>query len=204
MQDELGILREIGSIAASHGGTALSEILGKKIHLAVPSLDIITTDSVSSKIDIAKIGIAVISRLSTGLKGQAVFLMDEENAFKLIEISNKIKDEDKKSDVLTEVGISTIKEIGNIVTSAYLNAISMMVKKIILALPPTLISGTMNEILNIILTSSGEDNYALLIEAMFEEPQEKIKGGFYLVLTPEAASDIRKACKKILAELEEK
>ncbi len=33
MQDELDILREVGSIAAVHGSIALSEILGKRINL---------------------------------------------------------------------------------------------------------------------------------------------------------------------------
>lgn len=204
MHDELDILREVGSIAAAHGGTVLSEILGKRINLFVPSLDVISCGGVSSKIDVERMGIAVISRLSAGLKGKAIFLLDEANAFKLIGLSYKISEEDKKSDVLTEIGLSTIKEIGNIVTSAYLNAISMMLKRVILALPPTLISGMMNEILSMILSSAGTDDYVFLIEAMFEEPQEKIRGGFYLVLTPEAASDIRQVCKKMLAELGEK
>ena len=35
-----------------------------------------------------------------------------------------------------------------------------------------------------------------------EEPKEKIDCAFYLVLSPDAASDIRKACKNILEELE--
>ena len=72
----------------------------------------------------------------------------------------------------------------------------------ILTLPPTLVSGTIDEMLNIIIATSGADDYALLIEAVFEEPQEKIKGCFYLVLSQKAASDIRESCKHMLSELE--
>lgn len=201
MQDELDILREVGSIAAAHGGTALSEILGRKINLSIPSLDFISSTGVSKKINVEEMGIAVIARLTTGLKGQAVFMLEEKNAFKLIDLSSKIEEKDKKSEVLTEIGISTIKEIGNIVISAHLNAIGMMLKKIILSLPPTFISGTLDEILNIILSASGTEEYALLIEALFEEPEEKIKGAFYLVLAAQAASDIRKACQQMLEEI---
>lgn len=201
MKDELDILREVGSIAAAHGSIALSEILGKKINLLLPSIDIITSEGISTRINVAEAGIAVISRFASGLKGESVFLLDEHNAFKLIGLSCKIEEEEKKLEVLTEVGLSTIKEIGNIVTSAYLSAIGMILKKVILSLPPTLISGTVDEILNIILSSSESDGYAIFIEAVFEEPQEKIKGGFYLVLGQQAASDIKDACKRMLAEV---
>ncbi len=204
MQDDLDILREVGSIAAAHGSIALSEILGKRINLLMPSVDIISSSGIPGKMNVENVGMAVISRMVTGLTGQAVFMMDERNAYKLIELSNNIRKEDKQSYVITEVGISSIKEIGNIVTSAYLNALSIMFKRAILALPPVLISGTIDEILNIIISSSGADECALLIEAAFEEPQEKIKGGFYLVLIQEAVVAIQEACKQMLFELETK
>lgn len=204
MHDDLDILREVGSIAASHGSIALSEILGKRINLLMPSVDIISSSGIPAKVDIERVGMAVISKMITGLKGQAVFMLDEKNAYKLIELSNNIRNEDKKSQVITEVGISSIKEIGNIVTSAYLNALSIMFKKAILSLPPVLISGTIGEIINIIVTSSGTEDCALLVEAIFEEPHEKIKGGFYLVLIQEAVVAIQEACKQMLFELEKR
>ncbi len=202
MHDELDIIREVGSIAASHGSIALSEILGKKIYLTIPSVDMVSCSGVSNKIDVERMGIAVICRITTGIQGQAVFILDEKNAFKMINISTRINEEDKRSSVMTEMGLSTIKEIGNIVISSYLNAIGMILKKVVLSLPPTLISGTIDEILNIILASSVMNDSALLVEAMFEESEEKMKGGFYLVLSQEAASDIRAACKRMLEEIE--
>lgn len=202
MQDELDILREVGSIAAAHGSIALSEILGIKINLLIPSVDIVSCGVIPTKINMQEVGVAVISRILTGLKGEAVFILDEKNAFKLIDLSCKIKEEDKKPDVLTEMGLSAIKEIGNIVTSAYLSAIGIILKRVILTFPPTLISGTIDEILNIIFSSSRAADSAIFIEAIFEESHEKMKGGFYLVLGAEAASDIRESCKLILEELE--
>ena len=115
MHDELDIIREVGSIAASHGSIALSEILGKKIYLTIPSVDMVSCEGVSNKIDLDRMGIAVICRITTGIQGQAVFILDEKNAFKLINVSARIAEEDKRSSVMTELGLSTIKEIGNIV-----------------------------------------------------------------------------------------
>lgn len=204
MRDELGILKEVGSIAAAHGSIALSEMLGRKIILSIPKVSVISCRSMPEKIDLEKMGLAIVSNLPTGLKGDAIFLLDEKNAFKLIDMSYKIREEDKKSGAFTEIGISSIKEMGTIVIGSYLSAISLMLKRVVLSLPPTLISGTVDEILNLVLSVSGRKNYALLIEAAFKEPQEEIKGGFYLVLTPKAASDILNSCKKMLKELEKK
>lgn len=106
--------------------------------------------------------------------------------------------------MLTEIGISSIKEIGTIVIGSYISAISSMLRRTVLFLPPTLIAGTIDEILSLVLSTSGSKDYAVLIEAVFDKPQERIKGGFYLVLTSKATSDVRKACKKMLKELEKK
>lgn len=202
MYDELDILREVGSIAASHGSIALSEMLGRKINLSMPTIDIVLCNSMQERIDLQKTGVAIISRLSTSIKGEAVFLLAEKDAFKLISLSCNIREDDKKSGIFTEIGISSIKEIGSIVTNAYLNAISMMLKKIILSLPPTLISGTMDEILNIIFSISGSRDYVVLIEAAFKDIQKEIEGSFYLMLTPKTAAEIRSVCKRMLRELE--
>ena len=169
MNDEMDILREVGNIAAAHGSIALSQLLGKKINLSLPAVDVVSRAAASEKANEGKLGMAVIVRIVTGLKGEAVFMLEEKNAFKLVGLSCIINEEEKKSSVLTELGISTIKEIGNIVTGAYLGAIGMMLKKVILTFPPTLISGTINEVLSLILSSSSADDSALLIEAMFED-----------------------------------
>src|SRR3990167_5343690 len=203
MQDEMDILKEVGTIAAAHGGIALSEILDRRINLIIPSVNMVSCSEMSNKLGKGKIGIAVIFKLLTGLKGNAVFILDEKNAFKLISMSQKTKNDEKSSAVLTEVGLSALKEIGNIVTGAYLSAIGIMLKKVILTYPPTLISGTVDEVFNL-ASSSKADDFAMLIEAIFEEADEKIEGGFYLIISEESVADIKKACKQMLEDINKK
>lgn len=202
MKDEMDILREVGSIAAGHGSIALSELLGRRINLVIPTVEIVSCDKAPDKMEKGKLEVAVIFRMLTGLKGEAVFMLDEKNAFKLIGLSYKVHSEDKRMEVLTEIGISALKEIANIVTGAYLNAVGLMLKKVILTFPPALISGTIEEVLGMILASSGSGDHILLIEALFEAEQENIRGSFYLVLSQESAADIREACMKMLKDLE--
>lgn len=198
MQDELDILREVGSIISAHGSIALSKILGKKITISIPIADFISSRAVLNKISSNQIGIAVISSLVTGLKGRVAFLLDEKNAFKVVDMSYKIPSEEKQAGMLTEMGLSLIKEIGNIVIGAGTNALSIILRVPILTVPPTLISGSIEEILRIALFPTGEEGFSLLIEV--EEPEGKIKGGFYLVLTSEAAADIKRICKELLSQ----
>ena len=204
MHDEMDILREVGTIAAAHGGIALSEILDRRINLIIPSVDMVSCSGIANKLGKGKLGIAVIFKLLTGLKGEAVFILDEKNAFKLISLSQKTKNEERRPDVLTEVGLSTLKEIGNIVTGAYLSAIGIMLKKVILTYPPTLISGTVDEVFNLVLSSSKAGDYALLIEAIFEAADEKMEGGFYLIISRESATEIKKICKQMLKDINKK
>jgi chemotaxis protein CheC len=201
MQDELDILREVGSIISAHGSIALSKILGKKINISIPNTDFISSKTVLNKVSADQIGIAVISTFVTGLKGRVVFLLDEKNAFKIVDMSYKIPQEEKQTGTLTEMGLSLIKEIGNIVIGAGTNALSMILRIPILTVPPTLVSGSIEEILRIALFPTGEEGHSFFIEVAFEEPEGEIKGGFYLVLTSEAASDIKKICKELLNKL---
>lgn len=201
MQDELDILKEVGSIISAHGSIALSKILGRKIAISVPSTDFIPSQGVLKKVSEDRIGIAVISNLISGLKGRIVFLLDEKNAFKMVDMSYKIPEEEKQAGMLTELGLSLIKEIGNIVMAAGINALSMILRIPMLCVPPTLVSGSIEEILRIALFPAGEEGSTLLIEVAFEEPQEMIKGGFYLVLTSDAAQEIKRVCEELLKSL---
>lgn len=100
------------------------------------------------------------------------------------------------------MGISVIKEVGSIVISSYVSALSMILQKLIIPSIPTLSSGPLHEIMRIAIGSSSDAECILLIEAVFEETQGNIKGSFYLVLNFEAMQEIQGICKKILASLE--
>lgn len=204
MKDELDILREVGSISAGHGSIALSEILGRKISLTIPSLDIIPGGVLLKKVAEDQVVVSVSSHILSGIKGDIIFVLDEKSAFKMIDMCYRIKPEDKKSGVLTEVGISVIKEVGSVVISSYIGALGMILRTLIIPSIPTLVSGPIHQIIAMAISSYAGEEYVLLIEAVFEEPHEKIKGSFYLILSPEAMKCVQDACKQILASLESK
>ena len=196
MIDQLSILKEVGSIAAGHGAMALSEILGKKISLSVPSTDMIACQRVPGDMKLQKTGIGVFCKVLVGLEGEVAFVLDEANIYKLIDMSYKLPNEDKRPGIMTEMGLSLVKEIGNVIIASYLNALSLVLKRAIIPPIPTLISGSIDEILNIILAPYQGEDFSFLVETTFENPGSDIKGSFYLVITPATAKDISDTCRK--------
>lgn len=198
MKDEMDILREVGSISAGHGSIALSEILGRKIEVEMPSLDIVPAEIILEKIPSDQIVISVSSTILSGLKGSVLFVLSEKSAFKLTDMCSRVRPEDKKYSMFTEMGLSVIKEIGNVIISSYVGALSMILKTIIIPSIPTLLSGSVAQALNLALAPYSRDEYVLLTEAVFSEPGEKITGSFYLVLNGEAMKEVQKSCKQML------
>ena len=195
MVDQLSILKEVGNIASGHGAMALSEILGRKINLSVPSTDIIACQRLPQSVKMQKAGVGVYCKVLVGLQGEVAFVLDEENVFKLVDMSCKLKDLDRRPGVMTEMGLSVIKEIANVIMAAYLNALSLVLKRIIIPPIPTLISGPIEEVLNIIISPYTGEAYSYLVETIFEDELNNIKGSFYLVLTPDTAKNISDICR---------
>ena len=202
MKDEMDILREVGSICAAHGSIALSQILNKKVSLQLPSIDILSAEMVLNKINTGQVVISISSRILSGLNGNIVVALSEESAFKLIDVSYEEK-EHKKTGILTEIGISLIKEIGAVIISSYLAALSMLLKMVIVPSIPTLVSGPLQEIISMVIMPYTLEEYVLLIEATFDEPQQHIRGSFYLVVNHDAIKSIQSGCKRMLETLED-
>ncbi|HOU36970.1 MAG TPA: hypothetical protein PK562_06860, partial [Candidatus Omnitrophota bacterium] len=97
MKDEMDILREVSSIAAGHGSIALSEMMGRKLDLDLPSLEMVPAASVTNKIQADLIVLSVACNILSGIKGEIIFVLDEKSAFKLIDLCYRARPEDKKS-----------------------------------------------------------------------------------------------------------
>jgi len=202
MKDEMDILREVGSISSAHASTALCEILSTKIELSMPALKFLPCDIILDKLPKEMVVLSVNSHLLAGLKGTILFILTEKSAFQLIDLCYEENKKQIKTGVLTEMGISVIKEVGSIVIFSYVSALSIILKKLIIPSIPTLASGPLHEIMSIAIGSCSGAECILLIEAAFKEERGNIKGSFYLVLNSEAMKEIQEVCKKTLESLE--
>lgn len=203
MKDEMDILREVGSTAAAHGSIALSEILGKRISLYLPSVDIIPYMDIRKTISVEGIMLSLQTQILSGLNGKIVFMLEEKTAYKLIDMCYRVNDDVKKGSLYTEIGMSLVKEVGNVVISSYIGALACFLKRLIIPSLPILINAPFEDIMKVIVMGYEEENYMLVVESLFEEKKETIKGNFWLILAPQAAEEIKEACKKLLSNLKE-
>ena len=201
MKDEMDILKEVGTTAAAHGSIALSEILGRKISLRLPSLNILPRERITKEMHIEGMVLTLQMQILSGLEGKIVFLLEEKSAFRLIDMCYKSRGDNKKAGLFTEMGMSVIKEVGNIIISSYISSLNFFIKKLIIPSFPMLINAPFAEIMNALTLGYEKEDYILVVEAIFEEEKESIRGNFWLVLTPNAAEEIRRICKEMLESI---
>lgn len=202
MKDEMGMLKEVATVASAHGSSALSEILRKRINLKLPEVSTISSESLLHQESSNKLVVSVQCRILTGIEGRIMFVLEDKCAYQLISMCYKDRDEES-SGFLTEVGMSVIKEIGNIVIGSYVGALSMFLKILIVPSLPTLISAPLYEVLSSALAAR-EGDFALMIRAIFEEKNQEIKGKMYFILTASAIEKIQESCKKVLKSVKGK
>lgn len=199
MQDELGILQEVGHIAAGHGSTALSDFLGRKVILEPPSTAVVSPRDLPVCLKAENMAITIFSRLRAGLKGEVLFILDEKNAFRLIGLSPVAESEFQKGlPILTEMGLSTIKELGNMIIGSYLTALSVTLDRMIVPPLPTLISGSMEYIMDFIFSPYTGESDRFFIDTLVSIPSEQMTGRICLILSPESFQEIKDICMKVL------
>ncbi|HBG15145.1 MAG TPA: CheY-P-specific phosphatase CheC, partial [Firmicutes bacterium] len=102
-----------------------------------------------------------------------------------------INDSEKCRNILGELEVSALKEIGNILTGAYVYAFSNFTGLNMLSSVPALAFDMVGAILNTILADLGEmGDYAVLIETQLTACDLSIDGHFFLVPDPGSLNTI--------------
>ena len=122
--EQIDLLREIGNIGAGNAATALATMLDEKVDMSVPSVRITGFDEAVMSLGGAEtMTVAVLVNFSGDANGMIMFLLNVEDAKSIMDI---LIGEDDGEEELSEMKLSGIKEIGNILSSSYLNAISAL------------------------------------------------------------------------------
>jgi len=116
-------IRETVSIGAGSAATALYKLVGKKIMIEIPQITFHNVEEISNILkDPEKVSVSVIQNIEGDIKGLSMLLFSYNSALSLIKI---ISSQSSNSiDMSSEITISLLKEIGNILSGSYLTAIS--------------------------------------------------------------------------------
>ena len=177
---QLDVLQEVGNIGAGNAATALSELLNEKVDMSVPAVNIIPFDDIFSSIDVEVVVIGVVVRVLGDIPGNILFTLEKDVALRII--SGLVGEEQQQ---ITELGNSTFCEIGNIISSSFMNAIAELTKLEVRPSVPAVALDMMAAILSTTFIESGQfDEYVLDLETNFLQENEKIRGHFYYIPMP--------------------
>lgn len=177
---QLDAIREVGNIGTGNAATALSQLINKKVEITVPSINIVPFDEIFSRIGGDEVVVGVIVRVLGDAPGNILFIFEKDVALNLIEQLTGEKEE-----YITDMGYSVICEIGNIISSSYMNAISKFTNLLITPSVPAATYDMLGAILSTTFIESGQfDDMVLDIETTFLQNNLEISGHFYYVPMP--------------------
>lgn len=187
---EKDIIEEIGNIGSGHAVTALSKLVQGKIGMKQPTAKLVRVNKLSDIVGGADVIVTGILITLTGdIEGMMMFLMDETSTLQLANIL--LKDIDEKSIEDNDLIDSAIRESGNIITGAYLSALSQLLNMTISPSIPYLSIDMAGAILSVPAIEFGKiSDSALIIETEFNQDTKDVTGYFILMPTLESYDKI--------------
>jgi len=187
---QFDVLKEIGNIGAGNATTALSKLINTKVDMKVPKVELLGFSDISVAMGSEEmVMVGILLMLEGDVNGMMMFLLEVESARSLVNRLMGTEDDlskEKESTEFTEMQLSALNEIGNIITGAYLSALSDLTRLTIVSSVPNLQIDMAGAILSIpAIEFSKIGDKVLLIETKFDDETE-IDG--YFVLIPELES----------------
>lgn len=181
----LDVLKEIGNIGAGNAMTALSQMMQCKVDMRVPSVKLLEFNEMSEVVGgEEKIVVGVFLGVEGDISGSMMFMVEVEGTKHLLE--KIMPGMTSEGSDFSEMEISCIKEIGNIITGAYLNSLSTLTNLKIYPDPPEIAIDIAEAILSVPAYQFGiMGDKILMIESQFFDEVE-ING--YFVLIPDVDS----------------
>lgn len=184
------ILREVGNIGAGNATTALSQLINSKIDMTVPKVELLDFSALADVVGSAEaIVVGILLNLSGDIDGMMMFMMEHDAAHRLV---NRLVGKDiENNEAFNDMELSALKEIGNIISGAYLSALSSLTNLKIVESVPFMAIDMAGAILSVPAIAFGElGDKALLIESEFNQTEYSVNGFFILIPTEESYGSI--------------
>jgi len=186
---QLDGLREVANIGAGHAATALSQLTNRRIMVGVPTVRVLRIDEIADMIGTGEAIVAGVAMQMLGdLTGRTVQIFPKDTAERVTGILIG-RDDVVFPEGFGELEQSALKEVGNILGGAYLNALSDFLGLLLLTSVPGLAMDITAAVLKSSFLEFQEDrDYVFVVETLFnmDEVDRELHGHFLLV--PDEAS----------------
>ena len=193
------VLREIGNIGAGNATTALSQMINSKIDMKVPKVELLEFREVSEIVGGAEnIVLGILFTLGVDIDGMMMFMMEKFASRHMVNLllgegQDTLDEDDKdynntKKEIddkeFTEMELSALNEIGNIIAGAYLSSLSSLTNLTITSSIPYMAIDMAGAILSVPAIEFGKiGDKALMIETEFGNFEKALNGYFLLIPT---------------------
>jgi chemotaxis protein CheC len=184
---ERDALREVATIGAGHAATALSQMTGRKVMIDVPEVRVLRLEEAGELIGPPETIIAaVLMHMMGDMTGRTLLIFPEPCARALCEILLRRAE---TAPGFSDMQRSTLMETGNILCSAYLNALADFMGMILVPSVPALVVDQAGAVLTTAYLNFGHArDYVICVETAFrfEGTSEALHGQF--ILMPDGGS----------------
>lgn len=184
-ENYIDVLREIGNVGAGNAMTAIASMLSIKVNMNVPKVQLLEVSKLGAVIcPEEEVVVGIFLEIGSDIQGSMMFMMKMGPAKYLV---NRLMGRDPDyAGEFTELDLSALKEIGNIIAGSYLSALATMTNLVITPSIPYISIDMAASLLSVPAIEFGQyGDYALLIETEFGN-QVVLDG--YFILMPEQAS----------------
>lgn len=164
---EIDTLKEIGSIGTGNAATALSQMIGKEIRITLPEVRIMGYNEAIEWIGGPEaITAGVLSQLGGEING--IMLSVQQMDFINLVLTNVLGKSVSEFNMLREMEISTLVEVGNIMISTFINALSGLADISIRLTVPAFAVDMQGAILTVPMAAyGGQSDYIMTIGGNF-------------------------------------
>ncbi len=189
---EKDVLSELGNIGAGHAATALSVLLQKEVRMSVTAARICEFDEIAEVVGGPEQLVAgVFLRMLGDVSGNMFLLLSLDSAKELLQ---KLLPGSSVFDDFTEIEMSALGEVGNILGGAYVSAIcSLSTLKLNQSVPAVAIDMA-GAVLDIGILMSGQaSDSAILINTSIFQGDTNIDGHFFMLPDPDSTDPLLQA-----------
>ena len=182
----MDVLREIGNIGAGNAATSLSVMLGQPIDIALPRVNLVEFNAVADSVGGPEtLTYGVLLDLFGDIKGMVMFLLDKNFAHLVLNVL--MGGHFSNFDEMDEMALSAIKEVGNILSAAYVRSIADLTQLDIQVSVPEVSIDMAGALLSVPLIRFGAiGDRVLFIEENFQSSAESVAS--HMILFAEVES----------------
>lgn len=193
---QLDALREVANIGAGHAATALSQMTARTIMISVPRLHVAAVDEIAPQLAPGEQPVAgVVMDMVGDLTGRTLLVLPKPTVLRVAELM--LRRPAGSSVALGELERSAVTEAGNILSGAYMNALSDFMGMLLLPTPPTLAIDVSARLLTRDFLRLDAVTQVFVVETEFtlHGTDERLRGFFLLLPDPASLQAILRAVR---------